>query len=189
MIFWYNSSCSSVCIKLWCLARWIIVHKNKLIQENTYRYTVRFRLQRSENTTELAALWFTDDHVGVLISQLRYNTRHKHNMLLFCLDEVLTLNWENTESEIHFAMRRTSFWSPNTDGKGRKVAIVTRFTYNTRCYGIMDFRSIKTLQALLIVWYHTLCINYNSRSRSGNFWSIKKRCKYSLLFILITHDT
>jgi hypothetical protein len=30
--------------------------ENKLIQQNTYRYTVRFRLQRSENTTELAAL-------------------------------------------------------------------------------------------------------------------------------------
>jgi hypothetical protein len=49
---------NSVCIKLWCPARWLIVHKNKLIQENTYIYTVRFRLQGSENTTELAALWF-----------------------------------------------------------------------------------------------------------------------------------
>jgi hypothetical protein len=39
-----------------CPARCIIKYKNKLIQENTYRYTVRFRLQRSENTTELAAL-------------------------------------------------------------------------------------------------------------------------------------
>jgi hypothetical protein len=47
---------NSACIKLWCLARCIIIHKNKLIQENTYRYTVRFRLKRSENTTVLAAL-------------------------------------------------------------------------------------------------------------------------------------
>jgi hypothetical protein len=39
-----------------CPAKCIIVYKNKLIQENTNRYTVRFRLQRSENTTELAAL-------------------------------------------------------------------------------------------------------------------------------------
>jgi hypothetical protein len=39
-----------------CPARCIIVYKNKLIQEKTYRYTVQFRLQRSENTTELAAL-------------------------------------------------------------------------------------------------------------------------------------
>jgi hypothetical protein len=33
-----------------------IVYENKLIQENTYRYTVRFRFQKSENTTEIAAL-------------------------------------------------------------------------------------------------------------------------------------
>jgi hypothetical protein len=39
-----------------CPVRWFIVYKNKLIQENTYGYTVRFRWQRSENTTELAAL-------------------------------------------------------------------------------------------------------------------------------------
>jgi hypothetical protein len=39
-----------------CKMNNIIVHKNKLIQANTYRYTVRLRLQRSENTTELAAL-------------------------------------------------------------------------------------------------------------------------------------
>jgi hypothetical protein len=30
---------NSVCIKTWCPARSIIVHKNKLLQENTYRYT------------------------------------------------------------------------------------------------------------------------------------------------------
>jgi hypothetical protein len=39
--------------------RWIIVYQNKLIQENTYRYTVRFRCKDKKNTTELAAFWFT----------------------------------------------------------------------------------------------------------------------------------
>jgi hypothetical protein len=39
-----------------CPARCFIIYTNKLIQENTYIYPVQFRLQKSENITELAAL-------------------------------------------------------------------------------------------------------------------------------------